>query len=147
MSAVPSRDSLGPDHDRPIVNQLPVEPVRSEAAIPARNPRQWATRSNYRYAAPMPAPGQTIVIWGDRDRLPETKQRLVPRPLAVLAKFAALGAVMAGIYWGPPYLTCRELKERGMFYYGTSVSSCMQERIAARTNPFEAITKYVLPVL
>ena len=95
----------------------------------------------------MPAPGQTIVIWGDRDRLPETKQKVVPKHFVFLAKIAAFCAIVAGIYWGPPYLTCRELKDRGLFYYGTTVSSCMKERIEQRSNPFEAIGKHILPVL
>lgn len=90
---------------------------------------------------------QTIIIWGERPTLPEQKPPLASGRFVFFAKTAAFLAVMAGIYWGPPYMTCRHMKERGLFYYGTTISSCVQERIDSRSNPFEAITKHILPVL
>ncbi len=70
----------------------------------------------------------------------EAGSYFLPEGLIRGAKIVALGAVAVALYYGPPYYTCRQLKERGMFYSGTTVSSCVQEWLDARTDPFEALT-------
>lgn len=77
----------------------------------------------------------------------EAGSYFLPEGLIRGAKIVALCAVAVALYYGPPYYTCQQLKERGMFYSGTTVSSCVQEWLDARTDPFEALTTRLRTVL
>ena len=122
--------------------------ARDDVAVATAMRTFRGNRRRYRpFDSGAPDRPQTIIIWGERARLPDAKPSHIPDRLVFVAKIAALAVLLAGLYWGPAYVTCRQLKDRGLFYYGTTMSGCIQERIAARTNPFEEITKHILPVL
>lgn len=92
-------------------------------------------------------PPQTIIIYGERDRLPDQKVRLLPGPLALAAKVVGVLALGAAYYYGPSYVACRQMKERGMFYYGTTIETCMRERMAERVDPLGALARKLIPAL
>ena len=97
---------------------------------------------------PRDSQGTTVnIFWGDRDRLPDLKPRRISGRLAFALKALAMVAFVGAIHWGPSYYSCRQMKDRGMFYYGTTISSCMGEKIDARNAYFETLGRKLIPAL
>ena len=108
----------------------------------------YAEPSRAQVVLPRDRQGTTInIIWGDRERLPDVKPRNMPGALAFALKALATIAFIGAISWGPSYYSCRQMKERGMFYYGTTISSCMSEKIEARNAYFETLGRKLIPAL
>lgn len=82
-----------------------------------------------------------LFIYGQRDRLPDPQPRLLPDRIGFWVRGAGLIALIVGVYYGPPYVTCRQMKERGMFYYGTTISTCMKERMEERNATLDALAR------
>ena len=108
----------------------------------------YAEPARTQIVVPRERQGTTInIIWGDRDRLPDVKRRNMPGALAFALKALATIAFIGAINWGPSYYSCRQMKDRGMFYYGTTISSCMSEKMDARNAYFETLGRKLIPAL
>lgn len=80
-----------------------------------------------------------IIIYGQRDRLPDPKPRIVSGKLFFAIKMLSLAAFGIGFYYGPAYVTCRNMKERGLFYYETTMASCMKHQ-KENGSPLDLLT-------
>ncbi|HEY8565467.1 MAG TPA: hypothetical protein VIL65_08210 [Beijerinckiaceae bacterium] len=67
--------------------------------------------------------------------------------LRFLLELAAVIVLALGIFYGQPYAECRRMKERGEFWYGDTIKSCMKERIARRNEAIEGAGARVVAML
>ena len=67
--------------------------------------------------------------------------------LRFLVELVAVIALAFGIFYGQPYVECRRMKDRGDFWYGDTIKSCMNQRIAQRNEAIEAAGARVVALL
>lgn len=82
-----------------------------------------------------------VLVYGQRDRLPEQLSPTVPHRWRFWAKIVGAIALAAGLHYLPPYVTCRNMKERGMFYFGTTIKICMVQQMEGRRDTIDAFTR------
>lgn len=66
-----------------------------------------------------------------------------PRWLVLGVEIGAVLTILVAAVYGPPLYTCRQMRDQGLLYYGTSVDSCVRERVSAR---YEAAEDYVVRI-
>jgi hypothetical protein len=72
------------------------------------------------------------------------RDELFPRWMVLGAEVAAVLMLLAAAIYGPPLHACRQMSEQGQFFYGTTVGSCVRERVSTR---YEAVEAYVQRVV
>lgn len=48
-----------------------------------------------------------------------------------------VATLLVALVYGPPYYKCSQMKRDGMFYYGTTVRSCVRDNVSARYDKAE----------
>lgn len=72
---------------------------------------------------------------------PPARPEGLPKGLVLGLEAAAVLAVVAAVVLGPAFYTCQHMKNEGLFYYGTTVRSCMRERVVERTASVESFLR------
>lgn len=72
---------------------------------------------------------------------PKTKPEGLPKGLVFGLEGMAVVAVIAAVVLGPAYYTCQRMKDEGLFYYGTTIRSCMRERVVEKTASAETFLR------
>jgi hypothetical protein len=71
----------------------------------------------------------------------KAKPEGLPKGLVIGLEAAAVLVVIAGVVLGPAFYTCQRMRDEGLFYYGTTVRSCMRERVIERTSSAEGFLR------
>lgn len=94
--------------------------------------------------APTPRPVLPIAGTSRRRAAPERGHRDPPGAWAMAAKSVGLVLLAGALVYGPPYHTCKRMKEHGMLYYGTTVQTCLREKVSSKYQAADAFLEGVL---
>lgn len=65
------------------------------------------------------------------------ERRGVPAAAVAVAQVAGFAVLLVAAVYGVPYYECSQMKKQGLFYAGTTVRSCVRDKVSARYDAAE----------
>lgn len=88
-------------------------------------------------AAGQPAARSFGRLSGGVNAEPQAKPEGLPKGLVYGLEAMAVLALIALVVLGPAFYTCQRMKDEGLFFYGTTIRSCMRDRVSERSASAE----------
>ena len=65
----------------------------------------------------------------------------LPRGLVIVMEICVALGIIAAVVLGPAYYTCQRMKDGGLFFYGTTIRSCMWDRVGETAANAESFVR------
>ncbi len=72
---------------------------------------------------------------------PAARAEGLPKGLLIAGEMAIVAGVIAAGVFGPAYYTCNRMKDEGLFFYGTTVRSCVWDRVGEKASSAEGFVR------
>ena len=114
--------------------------IRNVIAVLQRHVGDDRLATPPRHDSAAPPRARTFAVLDARDISRNSKESW-PRGLVFVLELLALACLLAAIVYGPAYYSCSQMKQRGMFYYGTTVGTCVRDRVSAQHDQLDAFVR------
>lgn len=78
---------------------------------------------------------------GRKGAEPDARSEGLPKGLVIAGEIAIVAGMIAVGVFGPAYYTCHRMKDEGLFFYGTTVRSCVWDRVGEKAASAEGFVR------